>query len=861
MKQCNLRKRLLAWILASIMAVSLMPAVAFASSGSDCDGDHFVRFTLQEAWGAAWIPLEGIDYAQVTAIQFDFRNITWGREAVTASRTDNSAYWVTLSHNDHAPTRDWATIVIPNVELEYTDEFIQISPYQPWAGAFGRSAGDVFDIRNAVLTVGGANVRIPLDELIGNGAEARPEVDFARFNNWADWGNARIRLADFNIDPDDVVSLEFYFYNAYGRDLALVQRFNGQGYPYHAWGNLGAPPSPYGSWNHVTVDNIDMQGWPYIQIVPIEAAVGGIGFVDDMFSIHSIVLTLDNGTEVRIPPYRLTSAGSNMITPAQPAWFCLRWFLSDDGADWQTTTPDTQLYHHNFGGQALSVSGNPTLTVGEDNGVRYIEISERYGNWDTLYILSAHLQIGDELVIRGRMPDVLPDSFVVFDGANSPFQWEYSGMATTAMLNANDGHFVLTTTITGEHLCPDYGPGMWRAVRIGTPHRPYNPDDVETIIIYDISVNSSWEYAPNQFAPIQNAPIPYPVIVAPGSIALTNVTASGAAGTETTQELTLTFNGNIAANVITPANVLVTGALVTGVEGMGNTRTVSIVGNWEDDTEATVALIGVFGYTITGYQQVTLHRRLAGADVFINFRHEAVDGQPDIYRMIASATSPLPFSAVALAFSYDNAVVQPVHRNDFTDVTPAIAQGVVGHQTIFRLMGQVYERSWSMAPRNWVVSGGRTATSFMVYTAGSANLIPGGEARDIFAFYYRATGDVVPATFVVENTITGTGVSAGVDILASAQSGIVRYMWGHFRNPEFNNIPTANVPSGVPPVSQFRPGDVNGDGEVNASDIMELLIHWGQITPQSCEVARRADVNSDGEVNASDIMEILANWG
>ena len=48
------------------------------------------------------------------------------------------------------------------------------------------------------------------------------------------------------------------------------------------------------------------------------------------------------------------------------------------------------------------------------------------------------------------------------------------------------------------------------------------------------------------------------------------------------------------------------------------------------------------------------------------------------------------------------------------------------------------------------------------------------------------------------------------------------------------------------------PGDVNGDGEVNISDVSDIIdiILRGNITPG-------ADVNGDGEVNISDINAVI----
>ena len=48
------------------------------------------------------------------------------------------------------------------------------------------------------------------------------------------------------------------------------------------------------------------------------------------------------------------------------------------------------------------------------------------------------------------------------------------------------------------------------------------------------------------------------------------------------------------------------------------------------------------------------------------------------------------------------------------------------------------------------------------------------------------------------------------------------------------------------------PGDVDGDGQVNANDLATLLNQWGG--PGS------ADLNHDGIVDAKDLATVLSNW-
>ena len=51
------------------------------------------------------------------------------------------------------------------------------------------------------------------------------------------------------------------------------------------------------------------------------------------------------------------------------------------------------------------------------------------------------------------------------------------------------------------------------------------------------------------------------------------------------------------------------------------------------------------------------------------------------------------------------------------------------------------------------------------------------------------------------------------------------------------------------------PGDVNGDGIVNVSDILAVMDAWGPC--DGCS----ADLNNDGIVDVVDLLEVVGNWG
>ena len=50
------------------------------------------------------------------------------------------------------------------------------------------------------------------------------------------------------------------------------------------------------------------------------------------------------------------------------------------------------------------------------------------------------------------------------------------------------------------------------------------------------------------------------------------------------------------------------------------------------------------------------------------------------------------------------------------------------------------------------------------------------------------------------------------------------------------------------------PSDINGDGNVNVTDLLAVLAAWGP------NPGHAADFNNDGFVNVTDLLELLAAW-
>lgn len=61
------------------------------------------------------------------------------------------------------------------------------------------------------------------------------------------------------------------------------------------------------------------------------------------------------------------------------------------------------------------------------------------------------------------------------------------------------------------------------------------------------------------------------------------------------------------------------------------------------------------------------------------------------------------------------------------------------------------------------------------------------------------------------------------------------------------------------PIIKSMPGDINGDGTVNVTDLLAVITSWGRCpaAPATCP----ADANQDGIVNVGDLLMVITNWG
>jgi len=179
-------------------------------------------------------------------------------------------------------------------------------------------------------------------------------------------------------------------------------------------------------------------------------------------------------------------------------------------------------------------------------------------------------------------------------------------------------------------------------------------------------------------------------------------------------------------------------------------------------------------------------------------RHEAVghyDGN-QIHRMVVSAGTSRGFSLFGIVMSYDNSIVFPVDSETHEDILPPSNTSVLSITSApFELL---VDDDFNAAPDAWVVRDDRTAFSFDVFSFGPG--LRSDELVDVFAFYYRADGEVEPTTFRIEdgreedhmvgnNTLTSFA-RPGIMIMAGSNT----YVWGPNRaDPTHTAINDDNI--------------------------------------------------------------------
>jgi len=123
-----------------------------------------------------------------------------------------------------------------------------------------------------------------------------------------------------------------------------------------------------------------------------------------------------------------------------------------------------------------------------------------------------------------------------------------------------------------------------------------------------------------------------------------------------------------------------------------------------------------------------------------------------------------------------------------------------------------------------------------------------------FLRYDRMTGQVLDS-FIYDY---GTSNDRILDFDLDSSDNMVITGWTTDYLPgggiENANLLVARVTAGP----AATPGDIDGDGTVNVTDLLALLAAWGGCDdPGNCP----ADLDGDGMVSVTDLLMMLANWG
>ena len=101
-------------------------------------------------------------------------------------------------------------------------------------------------------------------------------------------------------------------------------------------------------------------------------------------------------------------------------------------------------------------------------------------------------------------------------------------------------------------------------------------------------------------------------------------------------------------------------------------------------------------------------------------------------------------------------------------------------------------------------------------------------------------------------TFTFENVNAGIYSIVITQAGSLSFTINNIQ-AVIANINLNEIDSRLSAITLTR-GDVDGNGTINMSDLLDLLDRWGT----NCIYA---DVDGNGVVNMSDLLDLLDNWG
>ena len=198
---------------------------------------------------------------------------------------------------------------------------------------------------------------------------------------------------------------------------------------------------------------------------------------------------------------------------------------------------------------------------------------------------------------------------------------------------------------------------------------------------------------------------------------------------------------------------------------------------------------------------------------------------------------------------------------DYT-TSPSATVAIDLRVEFLNFFGQNVSRPWLVEFRNYdLAQGGYPWTSVWFKFAQVSSASVAQWKTFTVTFDPRSTalppgwqgyGAEDPVTYapVLPPGVTFRDVLEGVDVVAftTLEPGMFFGFTDHtFR---IDNVTVTRVPASTP-------GDVDGDGLVNATDLAALLAAWGAcVAGQACP----ADLDGDGTVGATDLAALLAAW-